>query len=405
MKCILLHGGGLAGDPHQELGGKTLLEAAATPNMDALARQGILGNITMQAGGLVPNSDVVALALLGYDPRKYYPGPAPLEALGLDIVVGEHDVVFRCNMVTLRSQVSREKGPPTDIKKLGPSVVMDDPDAGGLEPDEARELIDTVNEQVGSETIQFYAGSGRRHLMVWVSGKVRAACIDPREIVGRPIGNHLPTGDGSDMLRKLMDASLIILRDHPVNDQRREAGLKPAHCLWLWGQGRAPQLSSLADRYGITGSVVSNSDVHRGIGFCAGLSVAERDGVRPIAGADFEALGESALKQIEKKDLVYLHAQMPSDVAENSDPKAKLKVVEEFDQRIVGRLIEGLRKFNPYRLLLICDRILAHGTPAGTAVTFPCVMAGGPVSKGGEPNGFSESEAASALSPCEMRRN
>ncbi|MGH7232189.1 MAG: 2,3-bisphosphoglycerate-independent phosphoglycerate mutase [Nitrospiraceae bacterium] len=397
MKYVILHGDGIADVSHQDLGGKTPLQAAATPNLDALARRGEMGRVTIQADGLVPNSDVTAMALLGYDPRKSYPGPAPFEAAGMGVMMGKHDVVFRCNMVTLRSGPAGDKGPAGEVKKLGPSVVMDDATAGGLDQEEARELIDAINEQVGSETIQFYPGSGHRHLMVWVSGKVRAVCVDPNEVVGRSIGESLPTGDGSDILKKLMDASLIILRDHPVNDQRREGGLKPVHCVWLWGQGRAPQLLSLAERYQVTGSVVSSSDVHRGIGISAGLGAVDRDAVRQTDLPDFQMLGDSAVRELEKKDLVYVHAQVPADLAQESDPKAKLKIVEEFDRKIIGALLDGLGKMGAHRLILACDRSFPPGTALGTASSVIYLMAEGPGQKEHAlTRRFSEPEAEAA---------
>jgi 2,3-bisphosphoglycerate-independent phosphoglycerate mutase len=396
VKYVLLHGEGIADDPHQNLGGKTPLEAAATPNMEALAHLGELGKVTIQADGLVPNSDVAALAFLGYDPRKSYPGPAPFEAAGLGIRLGEHDVVFRCNMVTLRPEASKEIRATPDIKKLGPAVVMDDATGGGLDDEEARELIDAINEQLGSETIQFYAGSGHRHLMVWVSGKARASCVNPNDIAGRPVGQYLPAGDGSDILRKLMEASLVILRDHPVNDQRREAGLKPAHCVWLWGQGRSPNLLSLTERYHLAGAVISASDVHRGIGISAGLEAVDREVLLQDGRADFSRQGEAALRELEKRDFIYLHAQMPPEVIQDHDPKIKLKAVEEFDRKIVGTMVDGLKKHSAYRLLLVCDRTMPGGTPPGTASSAMYVIADGGRKEKPTGRGVSDSGAGSA---------
>ena len=396
MKYVLVHGDGLADWPRQDLGGRTPLQAAATPNLDALAQNGELGLVTVQADGLIPNSDITELSLLGYDPQKSYAGPAPFEAAGLGIIMGQHDVVYRCNMVTLRGADPKGKGSPTEVKKLGPSVIMDDDTAGGLDSEEARELIDAVNEQLGSETIQFYPGSGHRHLMVWVGGKVRITCVNPHDVVGRSIGENLPTGDGSEILRKLMDASLIILRDHPINDQRREAGLKPAHCLWLWGQGRAPHLPSLTERRQMTGTVLSRSDIHRGIAVSAGLEaglLADSDGT------DFLRLGEAALHELEKKDFAYVHAYAPLDVALDTDPKTKMTMVEEFDQKVVGTIMKGLPKQGPHRILLVCDRPMATGTTPGSVSSVPYVLYEGPGH--GEKafsRGFSEAGAESATS-------
>jgi len=352
MKYVIVHGDGLAGGPRNELGGKTLLEAAATPNMDAVATCGDMGVAVVPADGPVLTSGMVQMAVLGYDPRKLYPGPAPLEAASLGVKVGEQDVVYRCSMVTLRT-VAAGKDAYGDIKKLAAPVTVEG-EAEGLEREEARELLEAVNEQLGSETIQFYPGSGSRHLMVWVGGKLRAVCLDPREGAGRPIGDCLPTGDGAEILRRLMDASLVILRDHPVNQQRRENGLKPIHCLWLWGQGRASRWPSFPERHRVSGSVVATNDVRRGIGLCAGLDAIEPADVTAAGGSDFLNRGQVALRELGKKDFVYVHAEMPVGLA-REDAKAAVKIVEELDQQLLGTLLDGLAKGGPYRLLLVCD--------------------------------------------------
>lgn len=291
--------------------------------------------------------------ILGYDPKKYYQGPGPLEAASLGIAIGEHDVVYRCTMVTLRADAqSGSKGGLNEIKKLGLHVVMDDATAGLISTEEARELIEAINEQLGSEMIQFYPGVGHRHLMVWVNGKSRAVCTDPQLLVGRPIADALPTGDGSDILRKLMDASFQILRDHPLNDERREAGQKPANCLWLWGQGRAILWPSLSERLKMSGVVVSQSDVHRGLGIMAGLEVV--DGAR-LAGADFRTQAVVALEELKKKDFAYVHVELPDEVVYGSDVAAKVKGIEALDRELVGPLLEGLAKLGSHRIVAICD--------------------------------------------------
>ncbi len=361
MKYLILHADGFADLPRQELNGNTALQAAATPNLDRVARAGELGLLGLPSDGGVQGSDVMGVAILGYDPRKYYPGPAPLEAASLGVTVGEHDVVFRCTMVTLRPEAQvGSRSAAADLKKLGPHVVMDDATAGLIDSEQARELIDAINEQLGSETIQFYPGSGHRHLMVWVGGRVRSVCTDPRRVVGHPVNEYLPTGDGAEILRKLMDASLVILRDHPINEERRGAGQNPANCLWLWGQGRAPAWPTLTERYGITGAVVSSRDLHRGIGVCAGL-----DPVDPVSlseGGDYRLWGEVALRELAKKDLVYLHVGLSDRVLRGAEIKEKIKAIEELDKSLMGPLLDGLSKSGAYRLLAICD-------PASSAVS------------------------------------
>ena len=391
MKYIVLHGDGLAGGPRKELGGKSPLAAAATPNMDAVASHGEMGIAVVSADGPSVTSGMVQTAVLGYDPRKLYPGPGPLEAASLGVTVGEHDVVYRCSMVTLRGTATG-KDAYSDIKKLAAPVTVEG-EAERLEREEARDLLEAVNEQLGSETIQFYPGSGSRHLMVWVGGKLRAVCLDPREGAGRPIGECLPTGDDSDMLRRLMDASLVILRDHPVNDQRRENGLRPIHCLWLWGQGKASRWPSFVERHRVSGSIVATNDVRRGIGLCAGLDAIEPSDVAVASGSDFLSRGQAALRELGKKDFVYLHAEMPVGMA-RGDAKAAVKIVEEFDKQIVGTLLDGLAKIGPYRLLLVCDGGRVPNDGSRPPIYALC---NGPLqkSKAGS-RGFNETGAAAA---------
>lgn len=367
MKYVILHGEGLVDDPYAELEGKTPLRAADTPNMDRLARSAELGLVAFQPEGVVQSDGLTSLLLLGYDPRKFASGPAPFEAIGLGIALKDHDVAFRCSMVTLRPQpqAGGAKAGPVypEIMKLGPHLTMEDDTADGITTEEARELIEAVNEQLGSETIQFYPGTGHRHFMVWVGGKAKATCVDPREVVGRSIGQHVPAGDGADVLRKLMEASLIILGSHPVNDQRVEARLRPANCLWLWGQGKAPNLPNVRDRFNVSGSVSSSSDLVRGIGVCSGLESIGADEHAEIDRQDFQARASRALRELEKKDFLYLHVQLPDESVGSEGPTAKRELLEQFDRHMIGVMMEGLKKWGSYRVLLVGERCSSSRKP------------------------------------------
>lgn len=349
MKYLILHAGGLADCGREELSGNTPLQAASTPHLDRLARMGDLGLLTIPVDGGRHGSGLNGTAILGYEPKKHYQGPGPLEAASLGVSVTEHDVVYRCTMVTLKPEGGKVGA---DIKKLGPHAVMDDATAGLIETDEARELIDAINEQLGSETIQFYPGAGHRHVMVWVNGKPRAVCVDPQSVLGRSIGGALPTGDGADILKKLMDASYLILRDHPVNDERLAAGKKPANCVWLWGEGRAVPWPSLTERFRLSGSVVASSDVHRGVGLCAGLEAP--DPSRLLDGR-LTTMAAVALEEFARKDFVYVHAALTDEVVHGRDLKARVQGIEAFDRDLVGPLLDGLAKQGPYRFLVVCD--------------------------------------------------
>ena len=350
MKYLILHADGMADLACPELGGSTPLQAAKTPYLDQIAQRGEVGLLSLPSDAGTVGSDVTSVAVLGYDPKKYYPGPGPLEAAGLGVTVGEQDVVFRCTMVTVRGEsASGSKDRAADIKKLGPHVIMEDATAGLIETDQARELVEAVNEQLGSESIQFYPGSGHRHLMVWVGGKSRATCVDPQQLVGQSIAEGLPSGDGADVLRKIMDASFFILRDHPVNEEREQEGLKPANCLWLWGQGRAPLWPPLPERYQITGAVVSSSDMHRGVGLCAGLEASE---LPPDSGEEsdkFAGCVNAVVQELAKKDFVYLHAGLSDDVLHATNVRDKVQAIERFDAQVVGPVLAALAKYPAYR--------------------------------------------------------
>jgi 2,3-bisphosphoglycerate-independent phosphoglycerate mutase len=389
MKYVILHAEGVAGLPSPELDGRTPLEAAMTPNLDRLAGAGELGMLVLPADEFGAGGVRTQLALLGYDPRKHPRGYGPFEAAGLGVGLGEHDVAYRCSMVTLRAPASAPGAPASlEVKKLSPQALMDDPEAGGIETEEARDLIDAVNEQLGSESLQFYPGEGHRHLMVWVDGKARAVCVDPGRVAGRPIGEALPSGDGADILKQVMEAALIILRDHPVNEERRRAGKKPANCLWLWGQGRAPTMTKVTDRYQLGGSVVAKSGLHRGIGISAGL-----DPVAPPGPAETSGAAEAALRGLEKKDFAYVHVDVPGEVARGADLKSAILAIEEFDRTVVGPLTEGLLRVGPHRLLVIGDQTASGGSGAGPVPTVPCVLYQGPTAEASSRR-FTEAQAA-----------
>jgi 2,3-bisphosphoglycerate-independent phosphoglycerate mutase len=397
MKHVILHANGMTDYPRKELGGRTPLQAASTPHLDRLAHSGELGLLAAAPESVRLGSGLMGTAILGYDPKKYYQGPGPLEAASLGVAVSEHDVVYRCTMVTVRADAqSGSKGGLNEIKKLGPHVVMDDATAGLISTEEARELIEAINEQLGSEMIQFYPGLGHRHLMVWVNGKSRAVCTDPQLLVGRPIADVLPTGDGSDILWKLMDASFQILRDHPLNDERLAAGQKPANCLWLWGQGRAILWPSLSERLKMSGVVVSQSDVHRGLGIMAGLKAV--DGTR-LAGADLRTHAAVALEELKKQDFAYVQVELPDEVVHGSDVAAKVRGIEAVDRELVGPLLEGLAQLGAHRIVAVCDWGNVHHGQAAEGSGFFAYRDSAAPSSAGTGQRFIEADARASTVP------
>ncbi len=397
MKHVILDADGIADHPRQELGGRTPLQAASTPHLDRLVQDGEFGLLAAAPEQVRKGSGLMGTAILGYDPKKYYQGPGPFEAASLGVAIGEHDVVYRCTMVTLRADAqSGNKGGVNEIKKLGPHMVMDDATAGLISTEEARELIEAINEQLGSEMIQFYPGLGHRHLMVWVNGKSRAVCTDPQVLISRSIADALPTGDGSDILWKLMDASFHILRDHPLNDERQKAGQKPANCLWLWGQGRAILWPSLSERFKMSGVVISQSDVHRGIGIMAGLGTV--DAAR-LASADLRTQAAVALDELKKKDFAYVHVELPDEVIFGPDVAAKVKGIEAVDRELVGPLLEGLAKLGAHRIVALCDSSSAPHVSATESSGFFAYYDSAVSSSAGTGRRFIEMDARASTVP------
>ena len=258
MKYVILLGDGMADYPIDALGGKTPLEYAHTPHMDRMAAEGTLGLIDTIPQGLPPGSDVANLAVLGYDPRECYTGRGPLEAANMGIALSPEDVAFRCNLVTLGD---------------GDDPVMEDFTAGHISSAEAKRIINDLGTEIGSETFSFYPGVGYRHLLVWKGGESELQVTPPHDITGKAIGPYLPQGRGAEQINRLMRLSREFLADHPVNRERKERGLKPATSIWLWGQGRAPRMRKMTERFHIRGGVISAVDLLNGIGVYAGLEV------------------------------------------------------------------------------------------------------------------------------------
>jgi len=239
MKYVVMIGDGMADRPLDELGGRTPLQTASTPNMDRLVQHGIIGKIRTVPPGYNPGSDVANLNILGYDPRKFYSGRAPLEAASIGIALNKDDVAYRCNLVTLKYNKQKTR------------AVMDDYSSGHITTEEAGELITEINNSIGSDQISFYPGVSYRHIMVWSSGITDIECTPPHDITGKDVADYLPVGDGEDILRELMMQAAGILERHPVNMERIKKGNKPANSIWFWGQGRKLKIPTFREKYAL----------------------------------------------------------------------------------------------------------------------------------------------------------
>ncbi len=343
----MIVGDGMADRPLKELGGKTPLQEAYTPNMDKLAATSILGKVRTVPEGMHPGSDVANLSILGYDPAKYYSGRAPLEAASIGVALGENDVAFRCNLVTLKFNRDRTR------------AVMEDYSSGHISSDEAAELIKEVSSQLGTRTISFYPGVSYRHLMVWADGSTDIECVPPHDILGKEISDYLPVGNGEEVIRKIMMDSVDILDSHPVNRNRVRDGKNPGNSVWFWGQGRRPQMPTFQEKYGITGALVSAVDLTKGLGIYAGFEILKVPGMTGYLDTNYQGKTDATIEVLKKVDFVYLHVEAPDEAGHSGSCKDKVQAIEDFDNYIVGGVLAGMKDFSEYRIIVLPD----HATP------------------------------------------
>ncbi|RTZ90966.1 MAG: cofactor-independent phosphoglycerate mutase [Deltaproteobacteria bacterium] len=345
MKYVVLVGDGMADETIQELGGKTPLEYAETPNIDKIASKGLIGEIRTVPEGFPPGSDVANLALMGYDPSRFYTGRAPLEAASMGIKLGTSDVAYRCNLVTL--------------EVLGQAIYMRDFTAGHISSEEAKILIEGLNEQLPDDRIRFYPGVSYRHLMVWESGGDDVALTPPHDILEQSIAEYLPQGPDAGEITKWMTAAQIFLKSHPINQERMAKGKNPANSIWLWGQGKRPTLPTFKELYNLTGGVVSAVDLVKGIGILAGLEAPRVEGATGYLDTNYAGKVDAALKILEKGDFVFIHVEAPDEAGHSGILKDKIRAIEDFDRHVVGPMFDSLQRLLPFRLLILPD----HPTP------------------------------------------
>ncbi len=354
MKFIILLGDGMADRPHADLGGKTCLQAARTPNLDRIATLGEVGMVRTVPPGFPPGSDVANLSVMGYDPARFFTGRSPLEAASMGVQLGPGDIAYRCNLVTLKVTGSR-----AGAAGRGRRAVMEDFSAGHISTQDARTLIEEIDSKLGSEHIRFYPGVSYRHLMVWKNGKDKIECTPPHDIQDRDIQDYLPRGEGDGVINELMEESVDILTSHPLNKSRLEQGKRPANSIWLWGQGRRPSMPTFKEKYGLEGAVISAVDLTKGIGVYAGFDVISVPGATGWIDTNYVGKAEHALFALKTKDIVYLHVEAPDEAGHTGDVKNKIRAVEDFDELIVGNIVEGMKQFDEYRILALPD----HPTP------------------------------------------
>ena len=344
-KYIILVGDGMADYPIEELGMRTPLEAARTPNMDFIAKNGALGQALTIPDKMTPASDVANLSILGYDPKKYYCGRGPLEAANLGLELEEDDVVFRCNLIT-----------------AGDDILLDY-SAGHIKSNEAEKLIKFIDQKLGNNKMRFFSGVSYRHLLLAKRGAElklqNLKCLPPHDIIGQSISRNLPKGDNADLIIKLMQDSREILGSHEVNQVRLDLKENPGNMIWLWGQGEKPNMPKFIDKFGLSGSVISAVDLIKGLGRILGLEVIDVPGATGYYDTDYLGKAKAAVKSLKKKDFVFVHVEAPDEAGHNGDLREKLTAIERFDQLVVGSLLEYCKKMNDFRIMVLPD----HATP------------------------------------------
>lgn len=351
MKYIVVLGDGMADLPIEKLGGKTPLEAAYKPTMDYLASHGEMGMVKTVPDGIKPGSDVANLSVMGYDPKKYYTGRSPLEAVSIGAPLLEGDVTYRVNTVTLSDEIDFSK------------KTMLDYSAGEISSAEGKELMKTINEHFANEDMTFYAGTSYRNLLVMHNGSLNSNLTPPHDISKRVIGEYLPKGDFSQKLLDMMQKSYDILKNHPINKAREQKGLSPANTIWFWGQGSKPDLPLFKDKYGLDGAVISAVDLLKGIGHCTGMEVIEVEGATGNVDTNFDGKAKAALEALlGGKDFVYLHVEAADECGHRGETENKILSIELLD-KAAKYIVDGLKNAGEdFSVLLMPD----HPTPIST---------------------------------------
>ena len=347
MKYIVVLGDGMADYPIDELNEQTPLEYANTPMMDELAQKSEIGQVHTIPSGMSPGSDTANLSVLGYDPKKYYTGRSPLEALSIGVPMKDTDIAIRCNIVTVSDEETEYK----DKKMI-------DHSAGEISTEDADVLIQAVQEAFGNEMFHFYTGTSYRHLLIWKQGSV-VELTPPHDVLGQKIGAYLP---GQEKLREMMRRSFEILNNHPVNLRRAELGLNKANSLWFWGAGTKPMLSGFQDKTGKKGAMISAVDLLKGIAVGAGMTNIEVDGADGTLETNYEGKAKAAVQALVSDgfDFVYVHVEAPDEMGHQGSYERKVKAIEYLDQRVIGPVKKALDDADlEYRMLVMPD----HPTP------------------------------------------
>ena len=347
MKYAIVLGDGMADEPIEALGGKTPLAYAETPNLDILSKRSEIGMVHTIPDGMKPGSDTANLSVLGYDPKRYYSGRSPLEALSIGVPMKDTDIALRCNIVTLSEE---------DVPFEQQTII--DHSSSEISTEDCAVLLKAVADELENEEFRFYVGTSYRHCLIWDHGRVMDF-TQPHDVLGQVIGKYLPQ---EEKFRGMMKRSYEILTSHPLNQERKKQGLNPANCCWFWGAGTRPALTSFEEKTGKRGMMVSAVDLLKGIAVGAGMGVAKVEGANGGLNTNYEGKVTAAVNALTKDgyDFAYLHVEAPDEMGHQGSVEKKVQAIHYLGTRVIGPLTEQLRASGEdFRLLVLPD----HPTP------------------------------------------
>lgn len=348
MKYVVILGDGMADEPIESLGNKTILQAADTPFLDMLSKKSEIGMVHTVPDGMAPGSDTANLSVLGYDPKIYYSGRSPLEALSIGVPMTDTDIALRCNIVT----ISEEEGVPYEEQTII------DHSSSEISTEDCGILLEAVRKEFENDIFKFYLGTSYRHCTIWHNGSV-VKLTPPHDVLGQKVGPNLPE---TESLREMMKKSYEILKNHPLNIERKKKGLNPANSCWFWGAGTKPALSSFEEKTGKKGVMISAVDLLKGIAVGAGMDNIIVPGADGTLHTNYEGKANAAIKALTEDgyDFAYIHVEAPDEMGHQGSVERKIKAVENLDGRVIKTVVEGLKKSGePFRVIVTPD----HPTP------------------------------------------
>ena len=351
MKYLVLIPDGMADEKVESLGNLTPMEKANKPYMDMLASKSFVGTVSNVPEGMVPESDTANMAIMSFDPKVYSKGRSPLEALSMGLVMDDDDTAIRCNIITLSEEQDNYE-----------DRILLDNTADEISTEEANELVKAVNEKLANETRRLYTGMSYKHCFMWKTDKDRYNFARPHDIINQRIGDFLPkVSDGGAEFLEAMKASYDILNDHPVNQARRARGLKPGNALWFWSPGKKPQLPCFKDKWGLNASVISATDLIKGIAICAGMNSIDVEGVTANVHTNYAGKANAAIEAFKNgADYVYIHVEAPDECGHRAEIENKVLSIELIDEKILKPVYEYFKNCGEdFKIMVLPD----HPTP------------------------------------------